>query len=137
MELVVDANVLFAALIGRDKTHELFFEDKIRLLAPSKLITEFENNKEMIAEKGKVSISELMVAFSILKEKIDIFPTDNISSEIRNRAEKLAPHKKDIPYFALALSMGSAIWSREKSFKKQKEVKVYSPSELVDMFLVK
>lgn len=137
MELVVDANVLFAALIGKDKTQELFFEDEIRLVAPLKLMEEFEKNKEVIAEKGRVSVPELMLPFETLREKIKLFPTDKISSETRSKAKKLAPHSKDAPYFALALYLGSVIWSRERAFKKQDEVKIYSTPELVDMFLVK
>ena len=135
MELVVDANALFAALIGRDKTQDLFFVDNIKLVSPLKLIDEFERNKEIIAEKGNVSIGELMEAFEILKERIELHTIDDISSSVRAKAEKLAPHKKDVPYFALALHLGSAIWSREKDFKKQDMVKVYSTPELVDMFL--
>lgn len=135
MELVVDANVIFAALIGKGKTQELFFENKIKLVAPLKLIVEFENNRELIAEKGKVSIPELMESFQILKERIELYPTDDIPNEVRLKADKLAPHSKDIPYFALALQLGCAIWSREEAFKEQSEVKVYSTRELVDMFL--
>lgn len=137
MELVIDANVLFAALVGRDKSQELFFEDEIRLIAPLKLIEEFENNKEIIAKWGKVSVSELMSSFNTLKERIKLFPTDNISSEIRSKAKELSPHTKDDPYFALALHLDAAIWSKEKDFKKQDEVKIYSTPELADMFLDK
>lgn len=136
MDLVVDANVLFAALVGRDKTQELFFTDKINLIAPLKLIEEFEKNKEQIAKWGKVNISELMSAFNILKERIKLFSTNNIPQEIRSKAEKLSPHEKDVPYFALALHLGAAIWSREKAFEKQDEIKIYSTKELADMFLI-
>ncbi len=137
MELVVDANVLFAALIGRGKTQRLFFDDRIKLEAPLKLLIEFENNKELIAQRGNVSVKELMEAFVLLKERIELYPTESISQETRSKAEKLSPHAKDNPYFALALYLGSAIWSREDDFKKQEEIKVYSTPELVDMFLVK
>src|SRR3989344_7115589 len=99
MELVVDSNALFAALIGKGKTQKLFFEDRIKLAATLKLSDEFENNKEIIAEKGKVSVQELIEAFELLKERIELHATDNISSETISKAEKLAPHKKDIPYF--------------------------------------
>ena len=137
MDLVVDANVLFAALLGRDKTMELFFEDKIRLFAPSHLLFEFENNKEWLAKSCKLPVGEFIKLFESLKNRIDIYTTSGISSEIAERAERLAPHRKDIPYFALALYLGCAIWSREGSFKKQNAVKVYSTPELVDRFLTK
>ena len=41
MELVVDATVLFAAIIGKGKTNDLFFEDKLRLVALPYLVEEF------------------------------------------------------------------------------------------------
>ena len=44
MELVVDATVLFAAIIGKGKTNDLFFEDKLKLVALPYLIDEFNKN---------------------------------------------------------------------------------------------
>ena len=55
MLLVVDANVLFGALIGRGKTLEIFLSDKVYLLAPEFLFEEFEKHKFEIAEKGNAS----------------------------------------------------------------------------------
>ncbi len=131
MQLVIDANVLFAALIGKGKTQELVFEDKIKLVAPLKLIDEFETNKELIAAKGNVSVEELMESFELIRERIEIYATDGISSEIRIEAEKLAPQRKDVAYFALALHLGCNIWSRERLFKKQSKVRVLSTSDLI------
>ena len=48
-----------------------------------------------------------------------------------------APHAKDVPYFALALSLNCPIWSDEKSFKKQNKVEVYSTADVVIKFLEK
>jgi predicted nucleic acid-binding protein len=137
MELIVDATVLFAAIIGKGKTNDLFFEDDLKLVASSYLIDEFNKNVVTIAALCGISTSAVIEAFEILKERIEIMPVIKFSSEIQSRAEKLAPHAKDAPYFALALKLGSAIWSREKDFKKQKEVKIYFTEELVDMFLLK
>ena len=53
--------------------------------------------------------------------------------ECMEEASKLAKHTKDMPYFALALSLNCAIWSDEKSFKQQSKVKVHSTSELVNL----
>ncbi len=135
MELVVDATVLFAAIIGRAKTHELFFEDKLRLIASPYLVEEFEKNTGKIAEICGTSEDEVIEIFKVLKERIEIFPIYKFPAEIQSKAEKLAPHSKDVPYFALSLLIGCGIWSREKAFKEQNEVPAYSTSELVDKFL--
>ena len=135
MELVVDATVLFAAIIGKGKTNDLFFEDKLRLVALPYLIEEFNKNTGTIAKICGLSESEVIEEFEILKRRVEIFPIYKFPDEIQSKAEKLAPHRKDVPYFALALHLGCAIWSREEDFKKQGEVKVYFSPELVDMFL--
>lgn len=135
MELVVDATALFAAIIGKGKTNKLFFEDRLNLVAFPYLIEEFNKNVGTIAKICSVSEPEVIETFEILKERIKIFPIYKFSDEIMSKAEKLAPHSKDAPYFALALHLGCAIWTREEDFKKQDEVKIYSTSELIDMFL--
>ncbi|MBI2541351.1 hypothetical protein HYV80_01400 [Candidatus Woesearchaeota archaeon] len=135
MELVVDATVLFAAIIGRAKTNELFFKDELKLVALPYLIEEFDKNIETIAKICGLSESEVVEEFEILKRRVEIFPIFKFPPAIQSKAEKLAPHAKDAPYFALALHLGCAIWSREEDFKKQGEVKIYSTPELVDMFL--
>ncbi|MEK6949221.1 MAG: PIN domain-containing protein [Nanoarchaeota archaeon] len=136
MELVVDATVLFAAIIGKGKTNELFFKDTLRLVALPYLIKEFNGNIGTIAKICGASEAEVKGVFEILKERIEIFPIYKFPDEIQSKAEKLAPHSKDVPYFALALHLGCAIWSREDGFKKQDVIKVYSTPNLVDMFLV-
>ena len=137
MELVVDATVLFAAIIGKGKTNDLFFEDKLRLVALPYLIEEFNKNTGAIAKICGLSESEVIEEFEILKRRVEIFPIYKFPDEVQSKAEKLAPHRKDAPYFALALHLGCAVWSREKAFKKQAEIRVYSTSELVDIFLTK
>lgn len=131
MQLVVDATVLFAALIGKGKTRDLLFEDKLKLVAPLKLIDEFEKNKELIAFKGKVSEEELMQSFELIKERIEVYATDGIPSSIRAAAERLSPQKKDVAYFALALHLGCAIWSGDRPFKRQSEISIFSTSDLI------
>ena len=135
MELVVDATVLFAAIIGKGKTNDLFFEGKLKLVALPYLIGEFNKNIGTIAKICGISESEVKEELEILKERIEIFPIYKFTEETQSKAEKLAPHSKDAPYFALALHLGCAIWSREDGFKKQDEIKVYSTPELFDMFL--
>ena len=137
MELVVDATVLFAAIIGKGKTNDLFFEGKLKLVALPYLIEEFNKNTGTIAKICGLSEAEVIEEFEILKRRVEIFPIFKFPPAIQSKADKLAPHGKDVPYFALALHLGCAIWSREAAFKEQDEVKVYSTPELVDMFLTK
>ena len=132
MQLVLDANILFRALIGGGRVLKIIFSDKINLLAPEFLFEEFENNKSEIANKGKVSVLELKEILNLLKERIQIIPSEDISSLIKLKAKDISPHSKDEAYFAVALAFNVIIWSEEKSFKKQSEVKIYNTKDLVE-----
>ena len=134
MQVVVDANALFKALIGRGKILKIFFSNNIELLAPEFLFEEFEKHKSEIANKGKVSVLDLELALVILKERIKIVPLEEISSHIKNKAKELSPHKKDDPYFEVALRFEASILSEEKAFKKQSEIKIFTTEELLKEF---
>lgn len=131
MELVVDATALFAAIIGKDKANDLFFEDRLKLVALPYLISEFDKNIGAISKICGISEFEVREEFEILKERLEIFPIYNFPDDVQSKAEKLAPHSKDVPYFALALHLNCGIWSRERDFKKQDEVKVFNTKELL------
>ena len=133
MELVVDATALFAAIIGRGKSNELFFDNRLKLVALPYLMEEFNKNIEVMAKICGTSESEIIDAFEILKERLEIFPLFKFTSSIQSKAETLAPHSKDVPYFALALYLNCAIWSREKAFKEQSVIKVYDTSDLINL----
>jgi len=53
MYLIVDANILFAALIKQGKTDELLFVDHLHLFAPEFILIEFEKHKKEILQKQK------------------------------------------------------------------------------------
>jgi len=48
MKLIVDANILFAALIKEGSTAELLISDKLQLFAPEFLFAEFAKYKDLI-----------------------------------------------------------------------------------------
>ena len=132
MILIVDANVLFSALIKRSFTFDLFESlsgGGFDLHSPQYLLEEIETKRNRLLEYSKLMPSELDFVAELLLGKIKIISKSEYESFL-SEAKDLAPHIKDAAYFALALSLNCAIWSDEKAFKKQDKVKVYSTSEL-------
>ncbi|MFH1510372.1 MAG: PIN domain-containing protein [Candidatus Woesearchaeota archaeon] len=86
MELVVDATVLFAAIICEGRNAELFFEDRLRLVATSCLVDEFSRN--VIARICLSSESEVMDSFDILKERLEILPTTKFPDKVWSRVAR-------------------------------------------------
>lgn len=102
MIIVIDANELFSLLIrGSKDSAEIFFSNKIELIAPEFIFIEFSNNKEEILEKTHRTEEEFSEIFLIFKEKIKLIPEQEFEKFL-NEACKLFPqHTKDSQYLAL------------------------------------
>ena len=133
MLVVVDANTVFSALLSKGRTFGVFLANNIfgsfEFIAPEFLFFELGKHFDEIVSRSKLSQEELAEVFKFIKGEIDFIPFEEFN-RYTEEADKIAPHAKDDPYFALALSFNAAIWSDEKAFKKQSRVKVFATSDL-------
>jgi len=132
MDLVVDANILFAALIKDGFGYSLLFNGKFQLFTPEYVFTEFEKHKEEILEKTERTTEELYKLLEVLKRRINIIPLEELT-EFVEKAEKISPDPGDMVYFALALKFNCPIWSNDKKLKQQDKVLVYHTHELAEL----
>lgn len=136
MLLVVDANIIFSALIKGGKTFDIFVLNrrlkKFDFIAPEYLMIEAEKHVDELAEKTKLSAQELEKVFGFLEKEIEFVPFEEFR-ELYKKAEQISPDPDDVQYFALALKLGSAIWSNDKVLKKQSEVRVFSTEDILKL----
>ncbi len=133
MDLVVDANILFAALIRDSITSELMLQNNLHLYAPEYIMDEFEWYRNIIKKKTNRSDDEFDIALDIFQRRIELVPHEEIKPFIA-KATAISPDVKDVPYIALALKLHIAIWSNDKALKeKQRKIKVYSTKEIIDV----
>ena len=128
MELVIDSNILFAALIKNSATSGILF--KHTLYAPEFIFEEFNKYKEYLKDKTKREEDEFEKFFDLFERNVILVPKEEIEL-FMIEAEKISPDKKDVLYFALALKLKCGIWSNDKKLKTQNKVKVYSTEELL------
>ena len=129
MDLVIDANVLFSALIKDSFTYNLLFSDALHIFTPEYIFTELEKHKDEILEKTERTTEEFFRLVETLKRRINIIPLEELIPYVEE-AEKLTPDHDDMAYFALALKLNCAIWSNDKKLKEQNKIKVYNTYEL-------
>jgi len=129
--LVLDANILFSAVIKNGKTAELLTSDKLDLITPEFILSEFSKYKQELLIKTHRSPEEFAKFLLIIQDKVDIIPSLE-SKPFLKQAESLSPDPKDLQYFAVALKYNCAIWSNDKILKEQKGIKVFSTSELAN-----
>ena len=129
MDLVIDANVLFSALIKESFSYNLLFSGKFHLFIPEYIFTELEKHKEELMNKTERTTEEFFRLVETLKRRIVIVPLEELVPYVEE-AEKLTPDPDDMAYFALALKLNCAIWSNDKKLKEQNKIEVYNTHEL-------
>jgi len=129
MDLVVDANILFAALVKEGKTAELLFREDLHLYAPDFLFKEFSKHEQFILAKTSRPQKDFGRLLEILKRRIAIVPFEEITPFLK-KAKEISPDAGDVPYFALALKLKAGIWSNDNRLQSQNAVRVWKTQEL-------
>lgn len=133
MLLVVDANIIFSALIRDGKNAELLLNLYFDLCAPEFLLHEFETNKQELLDKTYRSAEEFDEIFILLQQVVKIVPKADFERFLE-QAKNISPDPDDVAYFALAFKLGCPIWSNDKDLKeKQRIIKVYSTEDLLKL----
>lgn len=130
MKLVVDANIVFAALIKESKTRELLFDPRLELIAPFTLWEELEKYRRTLQEKTHLSQGEFNELIAILQRHIKQIPKERLQVE----AEKMAaivPDIKDVYYLTTSMMMKIPLWSNDKQLKSFQKIQIISTAELI------
>ena len=132
MDLVVDANVLIAAIIKESTSYTLLFREDLHLYTAEYILTEIEEHKEEILKKTKKTEEDFYKLIETLKRRINLVPLEELIPHV-NKAEEICPDPDDVVYFALALKLNCAVWSNDKDLKKQNKIKIYHTHDLINI----
>ena len=146
MLLVVDANVVFSALIKEGSTLRLLEFNSIfkifELVAPEFIWDEIEEHKDEIIEKSKLAEEGLRKVLEFIRSEIKTIPAEYFS-EFLKEAKEISP-EEDFPYVALALKLKSLgleakIWSNDKELKEalRGRIEVLSTKEILERLRIK
>jgi len=132
MRLVVDANVLFSALIKAGATRKVLLLSKHDLYAPEFMFEEFKKHLLELQKKTLLPREELVQNLETLLQlaEIKLVPFEEFKHK-KELAAKVSPDKGDIAYLALALHLQCPLWSQDKQLKKQNKVKTITTKELL------
>lgn len=135
MELVVDANILIAALVKDGVTRELLLDNEFILYTPEFIIDEFFKHIAMLEKKTCLSKEVLLELAKVLiiESDITIVPKDE-TKEFLKKAQQISPDPDDVMYVATALKLQCSIWSNDKKLKNQNQIPVYSTHDIKKLF---
>lgn len=131
MLLVIDANIIFSALLSpKGANASLIFFPKVSLISPEFLKDELDKHFSFMTAKSGRTKEDMERARDLLLSRVEIFSAEEYKTHLE-KARQISPDRNDAEYFAVALSLNCPLWSNDKALKSQKEVKVFSTSELL------
>ena len=130
LAVVVDANVLFSALLAKGLTRKLMEDERLLLYSPKYLAKEFAKYYDELMVRSKLDSKEFSLLAQRLMSKIKLVNDEEILPFLY-AANTLTADRKDVPYLACALAIGADVWSHDTHLK-QKRVKCWSTAELAE-----
>lgn len=135
MKFVVDANVLFSALIADSTTRELLIELDHQYLAPQFVHTEIRNHRSTIEDKSNVSSSTVDALLDALFDELALINDSDLKPYMDTAYAAIGDDDEDdVPYLAAALATNAAVWSDDSVFEKQSTVEAYTTERMVSEF---
>ena len=132
MLIVIDANVLLAAILRDGYTRRLILISNNNFIIPEHI---FEETKEHLDELSKRTGISNESIWQTLQEVIKLAEITTIKKEEfqdkLKEAITITPDIDDAHYLALALKKDCPVWTNDKKLKEQKMVKIITTEELI------
>ncbi len=130
---MVDANILFSALIKDSHIRHFLVLSDHTFYLPEYVFEEVKEHSSEIEEKTGLSKEEILELLQtiIIFSNIKIIPIIEFQEYV-DKAKEICPDNDDVAYFALALKMKCNIWSNDKRLNQQTTIKIYNTYEILN-----
>jgi predicted nucleic acid-binding protein len=132
MRLVLDTNILIAALIKDSLTRKFFFFPDLELLLPEYALEEVNRHRAKIARHSRLTYREIDLLLSLLLESVTVVPAKRILPHLMAADALIGDiDKDDVPFVALALAMeNDGIWSNDRAFENLPGIKLWKTPDI-------
>ncbi len=132
MKLIVDTNIVMAALIKEGMCRYLLTHFDGELYAIKLLANEREKYKEYLLKKTGINEEMLQRIVQLIYDKMILLDDTLIEQHMEQAKKIIAKYDNDdVPFIAAALAVQADIWSDDDHFKQQTQIKVWTTEELV------
>lgn len=134
MNIIIDTNIFISALIKDSLTREIIVNSPFHFFIPEGELIEIKKYEKLIIKKSGLSAIELKELIRILLKYMNVVRNDLIL-EHKNKAKEIMGKidKDDVIFIATALAKNAVIWSDDKHFQKQKEIKIFTTKEIKNL----
>lgn len=131
--IVVDANVLFGALVSDGAARHLLLYSDLDLHTPDHIWDELDRNRETLLEKTHATPAAFELLLDALDARIADLPPQVLRAHLDEALDSLSEADRlDAPYVAAALAVEGALWTQDKRLREQAPIPVLSTADIVD-----
>ena len=112
---------------------KILFHSEYEFYIPDFFLFKLKKYKEYLIKKTKLKKSEFKQIIDDILESVYLIPIKEYYAKLIEARKIIGDvDEKDIPFIAVALSIrNDGIWSNDKHFKEQSEIKVYTTNDLI------
>ncbi len=134
MRIVIDANMVIAALVKDSKSREIIANRNFEFISPDFLLGEIRKHESYICEKSRLSKEELGLLVSLLLEHIKIIAASEYEESINTAKEIMKEDIKDVPYVACYMALKcDGIWTNDTDYDNKNQIKVLKTKDLIKL----
>ena len=133
MKLVVDTNIILAALLKNKTIRKIILFSNHKLFVPDFSFEEINYIKRSLYRRIGIKEEELIKILNILEKRFIIVPVHLYTHKMKE-AKNLLKDKDDAPFLALALAFSlDAIWTADKGFLEQDKIKIIQTKDILKL----
>jgi predicted nucleic acid-binding protein len=133
MNIILDTNILFAAIIKDSVVRKIILDYEGCFITQIEMLNEFENHKAYLIKKSGLSQYDFNILLNALLEKLIVVPKSIYSLYLKKAYAIIKDiDVNDVAFIACALHYDKCIfWSNDLKLKEQKTITVYTTEEMI------
>lgn len=130
MRLVIDANILFSALLRDSGTRKIIVDRSLDFFAPRFLLEELLKYAPELRKKSRLDQTRFTEITTRLVARVSFVSNEELEPFLPAAAH-LVNDTKDIAYAACALAANADVWSQDRHFSNSR-IRVWRTTELLE-----
>lgn len=135
MRVVVDANIVFSALLGSTAAIRILTNEAIEFYAPEVIFSEIRKYKKELCKKAGYSSEDFDNILNALLKFVKTIDETQYQKHMQKAVDAIGKRDiKDADYIACALILkADNIWTNDKDFTSQKIIPIKSTKNLINI----
>ncbi len=135
MRLVIDTNMIIAALIKDSKAREIIILNKFEFYSPDFVLEEIRKYKDYICKKARMNQNEYDLLITLVFQYIEVISIEKYQKKLQEAKKIMIEDIKDVPYVACHLALKTeGIWTNDPNYKNLDDnITIFSTKDLLEI----